>query len=323
MVICLTSSVYVDGQALSIDIESELTQYEWRKLSVTESQLRACSPFRDDNRPSFWVRLTGEYAGWYYDASWEDERHKSGNFIDLLSFLRNESYQETLEYVKSEYGYEDMDEIPLRTPNKPILDVSSTSWHKHLQIENNALDDVYLRSRGIHENIVKLHEVFDNGDSIGIIWRGLDGQIKAIKYRHKERKDFWYEKGGASLSELVWGIDVVLSRGIKTVVICEAEIDAMTWQSIGRYAVAIGGARFNEKQRDLIVQSGVDEVIVAGDNDKSGRKFNEQVTKLLSGYVDLWTVDYRDFGDSKDVNELGTEKLKKVTITKPLRKINI
>ena len=78
--------------------------------------------------------------------------------------------------------------------------------------------------------------------------------------------------------------------------------------------MAIGGARFNEHQADLIIASGVKEVILAGDNDLKGRQFNDKVAKMLRGYVELLTMDYSKYGGCKDVNELGTEGLRRVPL---------
>ena len=78
--------------------------------------------------------------------------------------------------------------------------------------------------------------------------------------------------------------------------------------------MAIGGARFNEHQADLIIASGVKEVILAGDNDLKGRQFNDKVAKLLRGYVELLAMDYSKYDGCKDVNELGTEGLRRVPL---------
>ena len=135
-----------------------------------------------------------------------------------------------------------------------------------------------------------------------------------VKYRLRRGKTFWYEKGATPIRRLVYGLDTVIQRGITRVVVCEAEIDAMTWQSMGTYAIAVGGVSFNKYQADKIISSGIQEVILGGDNDKAGQRFNESVSSLLGNYVDICEIDYESFNGKKDANELGPEGLRNVII---------
>src|SRR5699024_12884994 len=117
------------------------------------------------------------------------------------------------------------------------------------------IDTEYLDGRWIHPKVVEMMGVFDNGNSIGIPWRDINCNVVAITYRSKRDKTFYYEEGGAKLSELVYGLNIVVERGISRIAIVEAEIDAMTMMSNRVIAVGIGGARLNETQTDLIITS--------------------------------------------------------------------
>src|SRR5699024_12319004 len=94
-------------------------------------------------------------------------------------------------------------------------------------------------------------------------------------------------------------------RSIKRAVVCEAEIDAMTWQSAGLYGIAVGGARLNEYQADLILTSGIEELILGGDNDSQGMKFNDRGDKLVRGKVKISRIAYTTFNGEKEAKELG------------------
>lgn len=176
------------------------------------------------------------------------------------------------------------------------------------------IDYEYLRGRGIHSKIIELQGIFDAGNAIGIPWRNSRGEILNIKYRLRQGKTFWYERGATPIRRLVYGLDTVIQRGITRVVLCEAEIDAMTWQSIGTYAIAVGGVGFNRYQADKIISSGIREVILGGDNDKAGQRFNDTVRRLLGNYVDICEIDYESFNGKKDANEIGPEGLRNVVI---------
>lgn len=307
------SVLEVRGRSIYVDIAEELSEFDWINAKWTDDKLIASSPFRDDRSPSFWCNITGEYAGVFGDSSAEDDYYRSGTLPKLLAFLRDESQIETEEYLLQKYDYDyTSDEIELIKPS--AIDVEQTTGVICRDKYDKPLDSEYLPSRGIHKKIIELQGVFDNGDSVGIPWSDMSGDVCAIKYRHKRSKYFWYEEGGTPLSRLVYGLDVVVERGIKRAFIVEAEVDALTIQSAGVYAIAIGGARFNDMQAQQIISSGLEEVILCGDNDAQGRKFNELVADRLRGYVDLKEVSYNSFKGCKDVNELGIIGIRELRI---------
>ena len=311
MSVKIMALIEIDGQSLDIDIKSELQIFDWRNATWQSDKLIASSPFRDDNAPSFWVNLEGDYAGVFGDSGFEDKYYATGTLPKLLAYLYNFSYEEAVEYLLDKYSDTDGDKIMLRAFAKLRVNTTQVVGFAE-EVYRKPIDTEYLRSRGIKQSVVKFNEVFDNGNSIGIVWRSLDGTVSAIKYRNKKYKTFWYERGGRPLSKLVYGLYGAVQRGITEVVVCEAEIDAMTWQSAGKYAVAIGGARFNEYQRELMLSAGITKIVLAGDNDRAGGNFNKQVYKLLKDYVEVDIIDYKEFGDSKDANDLGYEKLRNI-----------
>lgn len=305
--------IKVAGRSINVDIREEVMEYDWDNAKETSEKLVASSPFREDSSPSFVVTFEGEYAGVFYDSAWEEEYWKSGTLPKLLSFLRNESYEESCEYLLEKYDIEYSGEtINLMKPS--LFDVEEQT--SPTIPDNIKLDDDYLPSRGIHPKIIEMNDVRDVGDAVAMPWRDHRGRVSNIKYRHKRSKKFWYADGGVPLSKLVYGLDKVFERGIKKAFIVESEVDAMTIQSAGVYAVAIGGARFNDTQADLIISSGLTEIIVGGDNDSAGKKFNTQVEKLLKGKVDLKFIDYTTFYGEKDFNDLGVKRIRGLKVFK-------
>jgi hypothetical protein len=301
-------SVNVGGKELSIDIREELESFEWDNAKWSDEKLIASSPFRYDKSPSFFVGLS---SGGWADSGAYDEEWSSGNFPKLLSFLRNETYEETVEYLREKYDYEYNEEARINV-DFPTLTRRIRAIVPPEKYLGKPLDEKYLVERGIHPKVIELQGVFDGGNCVGIPWRDVAGNVRNIKYRMKRGKTFWYERNATPISRLVYGLDTVIKRRIKDVVICEAEIDAMTWQSAGIYAIAVGGTSFNHYQADMILQSGVETLTLGGDNDKAGRLFNARVERLIGDYVNLRDIDYKGFGECKDVNELGARRLREI-----------
>jgi hypothetical protein len=307
-------NIKIRGQTVDVDIESELREFDWGyRARWTPTKLIAASPFRYDQQPSFFVNLDGDYAGTWKDSGAYDSEWESGGFVKLLSFLRNETYEETAEYLLEKYApnvYSD--ELKLRLPKLKLPE-----GPPKLLPESTVTPAVsgYLLRRGIDDETQRLYGV-GYGRYKGfttIPWRLPDGKLANVKYRATRGKTFFYERNAYPIRRVVWGLDVVNRMNAKRAALCEAEIDAMTWTASGlAYGIATGGVTFTDEQADLIRRSPIAELILAGDNDKAGRKFNEAVRQKLSGYVRLYEVDY---GGAKDANEVGAEMLKSVRIS--------
>lgn len=293
----------IDGQYVEVDIRSELEEFEWTRPRWSDSKLIAASPFRYDKSPSFFINL--ESGGWgdsgAYDLEWE-----KGNFPKLLSFLRNETYEESCEYLLEMYGVTSdlSDYIPIYIP-----DVFQKTGKKILEMEvlsEYTYRHGYLADRKVSENVQRFLGVgySKNDRAVTIPWRHVDGCLANVKFRKVYGKTFWYQRDAAPIRTLVYGIDKVYKHNLRKVVVCEAEIDAMSWWTSGVPAVALGGTTVTGVQLDLIRKSPIETLILAMDNDKPGDKMRRKLIEGLSGYVRLEEV--RVPAEYKDANEAHT-----------------
>jgi DNA primase len=268
-----------------IDYRAELEKYSWTRPKWSSDKLIAASPFRYDKTPSFFVTLTGEYAGCFGDSGAYDAEWAGGNFTKLLSFLRNETYEETEEYLRYEYGAppDGTDTIMLK-PINLCIQRSRQSLSADILAQYTE-EYTYLLNRGISKETQRqMGVLYDERSKAAVIpWYGADGRMANVKYRKTYGKIFWYQKGGRPIRELLYGINDVG----KTAVICEAEIDAMSWMEAGYSAVAVGGASFNSWKRDVILRSPIEELIIATDNDKAGGKLRSEIEAMMRGHVRL------------------------------------
>lgn len=293
--------IKLSGRYLDVDIKDEISHFEWFRPKWTEEKLIAASPFRYDDHPSFFVNL--ETGGWS-DSGAFDADFESGNLAKLLAFLRDETYGETLEYLTELYEVKRDDEsgkvwistINLRERRNKVA-LNSEYLGRY------SFRHPYLGRRGITDKVQQFMSVgYDKGSkSVTIPWRHADGSLANIKFRKVEGKVFWYVSGGAPVRSLVYGIDKVYRHNLEVVVVCEAEIDAMSWYVCGMPAVALGGTAVTDKQLDLIRKSPVKAVYIAEDNDQSGRKMGETITEKMRGYVDVKHIKIPDkFSDANE-----------------------
>ncbi|WHY01819.1 toprim domain-containing protein [Neobacillus sp. DY30] len=287
---------------MDIDIRAELEKYSWIKPRWSTDKLIAASPFRYDHSPSFFVRLEqyGDYpAGTWSDSGAYDDEWRSGNFVKLLSFLRNETYEETEEYLRCEYGWQD--EQSETVVIRPVsLRIQRVRQSLNTDILAKYTEDYsYMKKRGISERVQRqMGVLYDTQQKAAVIpWRLANVVLANVKYRKTYGKTFWYAKDAWPIRQLVYGIE----KAQATTVICEAEIDAMSWMEVGYAAVAVGGASFNNWKRDILLRSKISELIVCCDNDKAGGKLRKEIETAMRGHVRIRQAYIR--ADCKDANE--------------------
>lgn len=296
------ATIHIRNQPVEIDVEAELREFNWTRPRWTSDKLLAASPFRYDQTPSFFVRLEpyGDYpAGTWSDSGSYDSEWASGGLVKLLSFLRNETYGETEEYLLNAYGFtQDTTDIKLIPPRLKIQRARQPL--AEAEISGFSTDYTYLESRGINAEIQREAGVLFDTKSRAVVipWRDPNGRLCSVKYRTVRGKMFWYHRGALPIRELVYGIELAEHE---TAILCEAEIDALSWRQAGYSAIAIGGASFSEIQADIIKRSPIEELIIAADNDKAGEKLREQVERLMNGYVRVRQAYIA--GGFKDANE--------------------
>lgn len=305
---------------LNIDVRAELEHFSWERATWTHDRLIAVSPFRYERTPSFYVYLTDTAdakAGYWGDPGAKDPEWQRGGPVKLLAYLRGETPEDTLQYLRNKYGGEDAPEgdtlriNPLRLSLEP---------RRYQPLDMRILDRYkwrhpYLGNRGISEPVQRLMRIgYDRErNAIVIPWFNADGTLGAVKYRRVDTKAFWYERGGRPIREMVYGIDIVYSRRLRRVAVVEAEVDAMTLMTAGMPAIATGGAQFGDVKRDIILRSPIEEVVLFRDNDAAGRAWRNQVYEALRGKVGVSIALVPRF--HKDVNEawvLGSRNIGKI-----------
>lgn len=298
----MLTNVWIRNVKLAVDLYEELQPYfDGHKVRWTEDKLSAPSPFRNDRSPSFFVNLINlpdkEIAGsWIDSGSSEGDYYRSGRLEKLLAYLRNESEEETNLYLMEKYGVKDYDKLTLN------LDYRVKKEWKPLLFQGEEFAFDYLGGRGISQEVIRNAGVMDLGDKIAFHWYSPQGVVEAIKYRFKANKCFYYEKGGKRLNEKLYNLQRVYERSFDYLWICEGETDALSVETMDANAVgvAIGGASFSDKQKDLVLRSGIKNVVIATDNDKQGNQVAEVIKGKLGGFVNLYRVS---LNECKDVNE--------------------
>lgn len=255
-----------------IDIPEYLSRYDsWENAKWTDERLICSSPFREDSSPSFYVNFNNQWAG-----TWGDSGDGStGNFIKLVAQLDDTSYEEALEKLRDEFELGAYD-----TPQISVGVHASQSRDKFTPVDHNK--SLYLLSRGISENTQAAYETSEGDSFIRLPYIDGTGTWRAVKYRNTYSKDFYYDDGNNHIKDLVFGHRVIYKENPTTLVICEAEIDAMTAYEMGFVGISLGSANLSDTQIRLIQKFGVENILIASDNDLKGNMVAKDIRKAFA-----------------------------------------
>uniref|UniRef100_A0A6M3LH19 Putative DNA topoisomerase-primase n=1 Tax=viral metagenome TaxID=1070528 RepID=A0A6M3LH19_9ZZZZ len=187
----------------------------------------------------------------------------------------------------------------------------------------------YFKKRGITEKTLKYNDIQykdiympQEDKEVGAIAFPYiyDGEVVNIKYRDG-KKNFRQESG---CLKVFYGIDKI-KKGETTVIICEGEIDKLSFDEIGyHFSISVpdgapspGTKNFNTKfeyiENCRNKLKGIENFILVVDNDEAGRVLERELAHRL-GRDKCLRVEYPD--DCKDANEIlvkhGKEELKKL-----------
>lgn len=293
----------VKGHEIEVDVLEELEGFNWYKPKKHVNEFQACSPFRDERNPSFYINLE---TGLWVDHGAESDNWKKGNLVSLLSFLHNITYEEAEDFLLEKY-------------NVVISDVAGLELNINIQMDTKApktftreelkpylfREKKYLLSRGVSEDIQKKFVVgyCKEQQAVAFFWLdAFSGKCVNVKFRSTRGKHFFYARGGQPVRNHVFGLYQAIQDHCEKVYIVESEIDALFLWSNGIPAIALGGSYLSPEQKRKLLLSGINTFVIATDNDAAGERIRLSLVKELSGYVQLKQITLPNY--AKDVNEV-------------------
>ncbi|MDK0636870.1 toprim domain-containing protein [Clostridium perfringens] len=299
----------INGYLIEVDYPAELEPYMDRleRVRIRGEKIQACSPFRNEKHPSWAVNLDN---GSWVDSGADEEENRKGSFITLLSFFRGESYEETATYLLDKYSHilDDADslKLELKLELKPQENGALNKEEYEGIIDKTS---EYLLNRGIcAETQIQFQTGVGKGSkSVALPWHDKDGRIINIKYRSVLNKEFWFSKGGQPIKNHVYGLFAVRDLKALEVWAVESEIDALYLWTHNIPAIAFGGASINDKQKALLLNSGIETLVIATDNDVVGQRFANVLINEFTGYMKLKKIKFPV--GVKDINEMDEKVL--------------
>jgi twinkle protein len=244
------------------------------------------------------VTLTGEHAGHWRDWSAGDEL--KGDLLDLWRFSRNLSRAEVIREAKSFLGIVD-----------PIDHGGNKSWATPQKNGCRPLDPNgpaihYLHvDRKLDVPIIHRFKVEGDPAKRAIVFPSYSPKDALINRSYRtlpkgdEKKKVWQDAGCAP-SLFGWQAVDEGAYLDRTILLCEGQIDCMTWKQWGVDALSIPngtGTTWIDYEWDNL--AAFDNIYLAFDTDNAGKENAAKVIQRLGKHRCLMvTIDHKDANDA-------------------------
>lgn len=224
------------------------------------------------------VHLTGTKTGAWCDFA---ESNLKGDLIRLIMESRNLKLKEACDYAKKFLGIFDISsqfekESKIKSKNYTRPTITPSISTKHID---------YLTSRKLSKETIELFKIYSNDYLGGSIYfpSYVENELYRIRYLKIERPDGKKETKPFPNSEpCLFGWQALDGTELN-IIICEGEIDAMSWHEYGFHALSVpmgcGGHQWVETEFERL--SPFNEIFISFDQDKAGIKGSNELIKKL------------------------------------------
>ena len=183
-----------------------------------------------------------------------------------------------------------------------ILEAEKETYLDDSILQNYNYYHDYMWKRGLTQEVVDKFEVGFNPKTNCITFpvRDIKGNLKMVTERSVTSKNFYIPE---NVEKPVYLLNYMVKAGKTTLLITEAQIDALTAQGWGYPCVATMGSP-SANQIKLLNRCGVRHVISVFDNDASGYKFTKKLKASLRSDILFDEFDWSQFKGDKDINDL-------------------
>ena len=207
-----------------------------------------------------------------------------------------------------------------KASNNNRVGIRSNNYISDEELDKYRYTHPYMKKRGLTDEVIAMFDVgYDrNTDCITFPVRDIRGNCLFIARRSVKTKFFNYPEGVEKplygRYELAKYGEKVISSGSELrrvpkyteIIVCESMLDALSFWTVGKYAVALNGLG-NELQFQQLRNLPCREIILATDMDERGLAARERIRKNLNGTKLI--AEYFFPEGRKDANDCTKEEL--------------
>lgn len=192
--------------------------------------------------------------------------------------------------------------------NKRDSNISSSIYVTEEELDKYRYIHPYMYKRGLTHDIIELFDVgYDKEtDCITFPIRDIKGNCLFIARRSVKSKFFNYPEGVEKPLYGLYEYYRMIPESSDTVIVCESMLDALSFWTVNKYAVALNGVE-SELQIKQLKELPCRKIILATDSDEKGMLARQRIRKKI-GNRKLIT-EYIFPKGRKDANECTKEEL--------------
>ena len=204
---------------------------------------------------------------------------------------------------------EDRRDIPLDLYRNMLYNVNEDKdYVSEEELDKYRYFHPYMYKRGLTDEVIEKFDIGYDKDTRCITFpvRDKQGRTLFIARRSVNSKYFNYPKGA---EKPLYGLyELYQQRTFPSeIIVCESMLDALSFWTIGLYAVAMNGTG-NVLQFKQLRELPCREIILCTDSDAAGRKARQKIYQEVSGYKII--TEYILPKGRKDANECTKEELR-------------
>lgn len=218
-----------------------------------------------------------------------------------LDFVRNS--------ITNNYTLEDNGLVSKNKSDNSVLGVCDTDTDIYVseeELDSYRYTHPYMFKRGLTDEVIEMFDIgFDkNKQTLTFPVRDISGRCLFIARRSVKTKFFSYPK---STQKSLYGLYEIYkyAKNVKEVIVCESMLDALSFWTVGKVAVALNGtgdAHSYQQLRELPCR----ELILCTDMDNAGMKAREKIRQNVKNKL---ICEYFLPKGCKDANDCTKEEL--------------
>jgi len=164
----------------------------------------------------------------------------------------------------------------------------------------------WIFDRGFTKTSLKRWECGINAEHGSLVIPVMDENSRNIGWieRHRPSSNFRYQYStGLPKSKILFGLPQSQTHGKNYICITEGALDSIWLDQNGFPSVALLGVFLSSRQKELLKNTGVSEIILCLDNDVAGIKATEYVSREMSQYCPISRITLEGVKDVQDVRD--------------------
>ena len=270
--------------------------------------IQVCCPYHNERRPSAGIDMN---TGIFHCFACQEVR----SLEELIAFCfgHGDDMKFGWNWLLKNFltiSVEERKEIPIDLSRNTLYNVNeSKEYISDEELDKYRYIHPYMYKRGLTDEVIEIFDIGYDKDTRCITFpvRDKSGGTLFIARRSVSSKFFNYPK---EAEKPLYGLyELYQQRSFPSaVIVCESMLDALSFWTVEKYAVALNGLG-NELQMKQLRELPCRELILCTDMDEAGLKARERIRKNIKNKI---IAEYILPNGRKDANECTKEELKEL-----------